>query len=83
MNIKKAYGSQALSIFIQPPTIEELRKRLTGRGTEAQEEIEKRIDRAEYELSFADKFDTIIINDDLNKAKEETYEKVLGFTNLS
>jgi guanylate kinase len=72
-----------LSIFIQPPTIEELRKRLTGRGTEAQEEIEKRIDRAEYELSFADKFDTIIINDDLNKAKEETYEKVLGFTNLS
>ena len=83
MNIKKAYGEQALSLFIQPPSIEELRKRLTGRGTEAQEEIEKRIGRAEYELTFADKFDTIIINDDLNKAKEETYEKVFGFTHMA
>lgn len=79
MNIKKAYGSQALSLFIQPPSIEELRKRLTGRGTEAQEEIEKRIGRAEYELTFANKFDTIIINDDLNKAKEETLKKILVF----
>ena len=79
MNIKKAYGSQALSLFIQPPSIEELRKRLTGRATEAQEEIEKRIGRAEYELTFADKFDTIIINDDLNKAKEETLKIIQAF----
>jgi guanylate kinase len=79
MNIKKAYGSQALSLFIQPPSIEELRKRLTGRATEAQEEIEKRIGRAEYELTFADKFDTIIINDDLNKAKEETLKIIQDF----
>ena len=79
MNIKKAYGEQALSIFIQPPSIEELRNRLTGRGTEVKEEIEKRIGRAEYELTFADKFDTIIINDDLNKAKEETLKVIQAF----
>ena len=79
MNIKKAYGSQALSLFIQPPSTEELRKRLTGRGTEVQEEIEKRIGRAEYELTFADRFDTIIINDDLNKAKEETLKIIQAF----
>ena len=79
MNIKKAYGSQALSLFIQPPSVEELRKRLTGRGTEVAEEIEKRIGRAEYELTFADKFDTVIINDDLEKAKEETLKKIQAF----
>ena len=79
MNIKKAYTEQALSLFIQPPSIEELRKRLTDRGTEVQEDIEKRIGRAEYELTFADKFDTVIINDDLNKAKEETLKKILTF----
>ena len=79
MNIKKAYGSQALSLFIQPPSVEELRKRLTGRGTEVAEEIEKRIGRAEYELTFAEKFDTVIINDDLEKAKEETLKKIQAF----
>ena len=79
MNIKKAYGSQALSLFIQPPSIEELRNRLTGRGTEGAEEIEKRIGRAEYELTFAEKFDTVVINDDLKKAKEETLKKIQAF----
>ena len=79
MNIKKAYDSQALSLFIQPPSVEELRKRLTGRGTEVAEEIEKRIGRAEYELTFANKFDTVIINDDLEKAKEETLKKIQAF----
>ena len=79
MNIKKAYDSQALSLFIQPPSVEELRKRLTGRGTEVAEEIEKRIGRAEYELTFAEKFDTVIINDDLEKAKEETLKKIQAF----
>ena len=79
MNIKKAYGSQALSLFIQPPSIEDLRKRLTGRGTEGAEEIEKRIGRAEYELTFAEKFDTVVINDYLEKAKEETLKKIQAF----
>ena len=60
-NIKKYYGDRALSVFIQPPSIEELRKRLVGRGTDAPEIIESRIAKAEFELSFADKFDTVII----------------------
>ena len=79
VNIKKAYGEQALSLFIQPPSVEELRRRLTGRGTEKEEEIEKRIARAEYELSFADKFDTVIINDDLDVAKRETLSVINHF----
>ena len=71
MNIKKAYGKRAMSLFIQPPSIEELRRRLNGRGTDAPEVIEQRIARAEYELSFAPKFDKIVINDDLEKAKQQ------------
>ena len=79
VNIKKAYGEQALSLFIQPPSVEELRRRLTGRGTEKEEEIEKRIARAEYELSFADRFDTVIINDELDVAKRETLSVINHF----
>lgn len=70
-NIKKFYGERALSLFIQPPSIEELRKRLNGRATDTTEVIESRIAKAEYELSFAPKFDKVIINDDLEKAKAE------------
>ena len=79
VNIKRYYGDEALSLFIQPPSVEELRRRLTGRGTEKEEEIEKRIARAEYELSFADKFDTVIINDDLDVAKRETLSVINHF----
>lgn len=79
MNIKKAYGTQAISIFIQPPSIEELRRRLEGRGTDAPEVIEQRIARAEYELSFAPKFDTVVVNDDLEEAKKATLEKIQNF----
>lgn len=84
MNIKKAYGNQAISVFIQPPSIEELRKRLNGRATDAPEVIEQRIERAEYELSFAPKFDTVVVNDDLQEAKENALQKIaqfLGITN--
>ena len=80
MNIKKAYGDRALSIFIQPPSIEELRRRLNGRGTDAPEVIEQRIARAEYELSFAPKFDTVIVNDDLETAKQNVLQKIAQFT---
>ncbi|MGL4291956.1 MAG: guanylate kinase [Bacteroidales bacterium] len=79
VNIKKYYGNRALSIFIQPPGIEELRKRLIGRATDAPEVIEKRIERAAFELSFAPQFDTIIINDDLEKAEKETFEAIQAF----
>jgi guanylate kinase len=78
-NIKKYYGDRALSVFIQPPSIEELRKRLVGRGTDAPEIIESRIAKAEFELSFADKFDTVIINDDLNKAQSEALTTIQHF----
>ena len=70
-NIKKFYGERALSVFIQPPSVEELRKRLVGRGTDAPEVIESRVAKAEYELGFAPKFDTVIVNDDLETAKAE------------
>lgn len=79
INIKKFYGGRALSIFIQPPSIEELRKRLNGRGTDAQEVIEQRLAKANYEMSFASLFDHIVVNDNLEKAKQEVYELVCEF----
>lgn len=79
VNIKKHYGSRALSVFIQPPSIEELRNRLVGRATDAPEVIEQRLNKAEYELSFADKFDRIVINDDLEKAKVDVYNVIKQF----
>ena len=70
-NIKKYYGDRALSVFIQPPSIEELRNRLVGRATDAPEVIESRIAKAEFELGFAEKFDVVVINDELEKAKAD------------
>lgn len=78
-NIKKYYGEQALSVFIQPPSIEVLRKRLEGRGTDSPEVINDRIARAEFELSFAQKFDTIVVNDNLEQAQEEALKAVTDF----
>ena len=75
-NIKKFYGERALSVFIQPPSVEELRKRLVGRGTDAPEVIESRVAKAEYELGFAPKFDTVIVNDDLETAKAEALKVI-------
>ena len=78
-NIKQFYGDRALSVFIQPPSIEELRHRLEGRGTDAPEVIESRIAKAAYELSFASKFDVVIINDDLETAKAEALRVIREF----
>ena len=78
-NIKNYYGDRALSVFIQPPSIDELRNRLTGRGTDAPEVIEDRIARASFELTFAPKFDKVVINDDLDKAKAEALKIVKDF----
>ena len=80
-NIKKFYGEKALSVFIQPPSVEELRNRLTGRGTDAPEVIEDRIKRAEFELSFAPKFDRVIVNDNLDEAKQNAYTEISEFLN--
>lgn len=79
VNIKSHYGNRALSVFIQPPSVEELRRRLVGRATDAPEVIEQRLSRAEYELSFADKFDCIVINDNLDKAKADIYNVIKTF----
>ncbi len=80
-NIKQYYGNRALSIFIQPPSIEELRKRLEGRGTDAPQVIEDRLAKASYELTFAPKFDKVIVNDDLEKAQAETLQLIKDFCN--
>ena len=80
-NIKKYYGDRALSVFIQPPSIEELRKRLVGRATDAPEVIESRIAKAEFELGFAEKFDVVVINDELEKAKADALETIQNFLN--
>ena len=79
LNIKKYYGDQALTLFIQPPSIEELKRRLNHRATDAPEVIASRIAKAEYELSFAPKFDRIIVNDILEKAQEEAYQTIRQF----
>lgn len=79
--IKEFYGDRALSMFIQPPSVEELRRRLEGRGTDSPEVINDRIARAEYELSLAPRFDTIVVNDDLEKAEAEALNKIKTFLN--
>lgn len=80
-SIKKHYGDKALSIFIQPPSIEVLRERLISRATDTPEVINDRIARAEFELSFSDKFDVVIVNDDLATAQAEALKVVTAFLN--
>ena len=79
INIKRYYGDEALSLFIQPPSVEELRRRLEGRGTDSPEAISQRLAKAEYELTFAPQFDCVVVNDDLETAKQETLNLVKGF----
>ena len=80
-NIKKFYGERALSVFIQPPSIEVLRQRLNGRGTDAPEVIESRIAKAEFELGYAKQFDKIVVNDDLETAQKEALQVIREFLN--
>ena len=79
VNIKKYYGDEALSLFIQPPSVEELRRRLIGRATDTPEAIEQRLAKAEYELTFASQFDHVIVNDDLEIAKQEALKTIKSF----
>ena len=79
LNVKKIYGDRALSIFVMPPSIQTLRERLEKRGTDAPPVIEKRLAKAEYEMSFASQFDLVVLNDDFDKAKEETYGAIKEF----
>ena len=81
INIKKFYGERAMSLFIMPPSVEELRRRLEGRGTDTPEAIENRLAKAEYEMTFAQQFDHIVVNDDLTVAEAETLQLVSDFLN--
>ncbi|MBP7781161.1 MAG: guanylate kinase [Paludibacteraceae bacterium] len=79
LNVKRFYGDKAMSVFIQPPSIEELRHRLEGRATDAPDVIQSRIDKAASELEFAPKFDKVVVNDDLLTAETQTLDLVRNF----
>jgi guanylate kinase len=79
LNIKKFYGDDALAIFVQPPSIEELRNRLVSRSTETEDKIQMRIAKANHELSFAGQFDVIVTNNDLTKACNEAENVIREF----
>lgn len=81
VNVKKFFAERALSLFVQPPSVEELRKRLVSRATDTAEQIEIRLSKAEYEMSFASQFDKIIVNDDLETAKADTLNAINEFLN--
>lgn len=79
VNVKRIYGDNAISIFIKPPSLESLRDRLTGRATDSNEAIEQRLAKAEYELSFAQDFDRVIVNDNLAQAIAEVDSTIKAF----
>lgn len=79
LNIKKKYGKDSLLIFIMPPNLISLENRLRNRGTDSEEVILKRLEKAEYEISFSKHFDTIIVNDHLGQAVSETKEVIQNF----
>ncbi len=79
LNIKKRFGVEALSIFVMPPDIATLERRLTARATDAPEVIARRLEKAEYEISFADRFDKIVVNDDLDRAVDEVEGHIRRF----
>lgn len=79
VNIKKRFGDRALSIFIMPPGMEELERRLRGRATDSEEKIRRRLDKAEYEMGFAPQFDHTVVNDDLGHAVEQTESLIRNF----
>lgn len=83
LNIKSQFTDKAIALFIKAPSIEELRARLTARGTETPQTLQERLDKAAYELSFADRFDRIIVNDNLEKAIEETLQVIRDFLQKS
>ena len=82
IHVQQQYPQQTLSIFIQPPSIEILAERLENRGTESPESIATRVSKAEYEISFNQNFNAIIVNDELEKACKEAEEVILAFLNM-
>lgn len=82
LRVKQIYGPQAMTLFIEPPTIDELRRRLEFRGTESPDVIDVRVDRAQYEISRAPEFDRRIVNDKLDTAIHETHNMITSFIDL-
>lgn len=82
LNIKKQYADRALALFIAPPSIEILHERLINRGTDSPEMIEKRVGKAEFEMTFASQFDIVVVNDDLETAKSEAERSIRDFLDL-
>lgn len=78
-NVKKKFGAKALTIFVKPPSLEVLRQRLTDRGTDDAESISRRLAKAEYEMSFVNDYDAVIVNDDLAKAVEDVRKAIVNF----
>ncbi|MBR4388938.1 MAG: guanylate kinase [Prevotella sp.] len=78
-SLKNYFGDRALAIFIQPPSVEELRRRLEKRGTDSPEVINDRVEKAGYELTFAPRFDRVLVNDDLDTALAEALQMVTEF----
>ncbi len=83
VNLKKEFGDDALSVFVKPPSVEELENRLRNRDSDSEEQLQKRIDKSEREISYASQFDYILINDKLDIALKEAEERVLVFLNLA
>lgn len=81
VNVKKMYGDRAISIFIQPPSVEVLRQRLINRGTDSMEDIKARVDKAEFEISFGPQFDYTVINDNLDDAVAQVHDLIAEFIN--
>lgn len=79
LNIKKLYGERALAVFVKPPSLAVLEERLLHRSTESGENLHKRLERAAYELTFEDRFDKVLVNDDLKKSRQEAVEIVRNF----
>lgn len=79
LNVKKIFGDKALTLFIQPPSVDELKKRLEARGTETTDSLNQRLSKAEYELSFAPQFDRTVVNDDLDTAITDTEAVIKDF----
>ncbi len=79
VNVKKMYGNRALSIFIQPPSVEVLRQRLINRGTDSMEDIKNRVDKAEFEMSIGPQFDHTVVNDVLDTAVAEVHDLIAAF----
>ena len=79
IHVRKQFGKECLSIFIQPPSVEALAERLTSRGTETPQSLQTRLNKAQYELSFQPHFDKTVINDELDKACKETEDIIVEF----